>query len=190
MRKVFLSIGFLTVCSLLGSPAWAWFAGYSYPTLVTSVYGQATPSLCATCTQGQAWTFRYGSKYVQVWADANGRVYWSSSTTPAAGFLLNTKLGTLIGVSLAKGSTGIVTIVVSYKDSAGVSRTYTKSAPVSGWAINGGSPMIYSYGPEGVIPSAVVDIWMTTMPSGSQPVVSGGAVCGQPSGFRVKKTCP
>ena len=179
--------------SLTVSRCHAWQAGYSYKqNTLTSVWAQATPSLCSTCTQGQAWLFQYKSQYVYVIVDAYGRIYTMSSLAPMALFVAQTKPGSAVDVSFSANyrTAGKVTAAVTYKATTGRQQRTLKKFMLPGWHINGGNPTVFSYGPESTIPAGVVDQWQSTLPIGSTPLVSGASACGNPSWFNVKKTCP
>lgn len=167
----------------------AWYAGYSSASNVTSVWGSADPNVCATCTQGQSWVLTYGSRYVQVYTDATGRI-WRVDSTSSPVFIASTYSGSAVSVSLSKGATTIVNINVGYRDAGNVARTYTKAVSIPGWLVNYGAPQVWSYGPESQAPLAVLDAWVSTMPVNSSKMTSGGSVCGQTGGFTAKRTCP
>lgn len=191
MRKFLLSVGLVVAVLLVGSQSQAWHAGYQYGSNVTSMWGQATPGLCATCTQGQDWSWSYGTRWVEVWTDMYSRIYVANSAASGQVFVATTRDGSAVSVSLAKKSynSTVVVATINYRDVNNVARSYRREISIPGWTYNGGRPLIYSYGTGSSIPSAIVDSWVSTIPYNASKVVSGAQVCGQPGFFSVRKIC-
>lgn len=188
MRRLIFPLA-IVAAMLLASRCHAWYAGYSSTAAVASMWGSADPNVCSTCTQGQAWALQYGSRYVQVYTDAMGKI-WRADSTSAPVLIASTYPGSAVSVSLAKGNTTVVNIRVDYRDLSNVARVYTKAVSIPGWLVNYGNPQIWSYGPESQVPLTVIDAWVSTMPASASKMISGASVCGGTGGFTVKRTCP
>ena len=192
MRKWIFPLAIL-VTMVVASRCHAWYAGYAYNSgTLTSIWGQVTPNLCPICTQGEAWLYQYNGKYVQAWVDAYSNLYTSTSVSPNGALIAATHPGSIVGVtfSASTGTAGKVTTRLVYTTSTGIAKNVLKTFIIPGWGINGGMPTIYSYGPELTAPVSVIDQWQSTMPVNASAIVSGGSVCGQPTWFSAKLSCP
>jgi hypothetical protein len=172
---------------VVASRCHAWYAGYTYQSgTLASVWAQATPALCPTCNEGQAWVYQYAGRYVQVWVNEYGDLYTSTSVQPSGAFVATTRGGSAVGVSFSaiNGVAGKITARLTYTTSTGGAKNILKTFNLPGWNINGGYMTAYSYGPEASVPAGIVDQWVSTIPANAAPLLSGGRVCGSPSWFR------